>query len=150
MWKINNDIRARIKEDSQTHTEEFTVEESLRQGGCLSAILYGQDVGSVVEDLENKYLEKQIGKVKISAVAWQDDVTLIPHGKEEETVMIKEFERSTEKNRITLALEKKTKVLTIGKEDMDITKLNGKVIKEIEDAKILGYTFNSKGIVRDI
>ena len=145
MWKINNDIRARIKEDSQTHTEEFTVEESLRQGGCLSAILYGQHVGSVVEDLEKKYLGKQIGKVKIPAVAWQDDVTLIPYGKEEETVMIKEFERSTEKNRITLALEKKTKVLTIEKEDMDITTMKGKVIKETEDAKRLGYTFNSKG-----
>ena len=91
MWKINNDIRARIKEDSQTHTEEFTVEESLRQGGCLSAILYGQDVGSVVEDLEKKYLRKQIGKVKIPAVAWRDDLTFIPYGKEEETVMIKEF-----------------------------------------------------------
>ena len=97
MWKINNDIRARITEDSQTHTKEFTVVELLIQGGCLSAILYGQHVGSVVEDLENKCLGKQIGKVKIPAVAWQDDVTLIPYGKEEETVMIKEFERSTEK-----------------------------------------------------
>ena len=55
---------------------------------------------------------------------------------EEETVMIKEFERSTEK--IALALGKKTKVLTIGKEDMGITTMKGKVIKETEDAKILG------------
>ena len=97
MWKINDDIRARIKEDSHTHTEEFTVEESLKQGGCLSANLYGRHVGSVVEDLEKKYLGKQIGKVEIPAVACQDDVTLIPYGKEEETVMIKEFERNTKK-----------------------------------------------------
>ena len=52
LWKINNNIRARIKEDSQTYSSEFTVEESIRQGSCVSAILYAQHVASVVEDLE--------------------------------------------------------------------------------------------------
>ena len=88
---------------------------------------------------------KKIGNVKIPAIAWQDDVTLIPDGKEEEENLIREFEISTEKNRVKLAIEKKTKVLTIGKEDPEITVMKGKVLKETKEAKVLGYTFNNKG-----
>ena len=151
LWKINNNIRARIKEDSQTYSSEFTAEESIRQGSCLSAILYAQHVASVVEDLEEKEMGKQIGRVRIPAIAWQDDITLLPNGKEEEEKMIKEFEKSfffeksTEKNRIKLAIEKKTKVLIVGKAEKEITTMKGKIIEETEEAKILGYTFNKKG-----
>ena len=144
VWKINNNIRARIKEDSKTHSQEFEAEESLRQGGGLSAILYGQHVSSVVEDLQEKEMGPQIGTIQIPALAWQDDVTLIPKDKEEECNMIEVFEKSTEENRIKLAIEKKTKVLNIGGEDLEPTIMKGKVVKETEDAKILGYTFNSK------
>ena len=38
LWRLNNNILARIKYDTQMHSEEFEVEESLRQGGGLSAI----------------------------------------------------------------------------------------------------------------
>ena len=145
LWRLNNNIKARIKHDTKTHSEEFEVEESLRQGGGLSAIFYGQHVGAVVEDLERKDLGKKIGNVKIPAIAWQDDVTLIPNGKEEEEDLISEFESSTEKNRIKLAIEKKTKVLMIGKDDNEITVMKGRVIKDTKEAKVLGYTFNDKG-----
>ena len=145
MWKINNNVRARIKENTVTHSEEFIAEESIRQGGGLSAILYGQHVSSVVEDLQTEKMGPLIGKMRVPAVAWQDDVTLIPNGKEEETKMIKSFEKSTDKNRITLAVEKKTMSLTIGKEDLDVLTMNGKLIRETIAAKVLSYTFNNKG-----
>ena len=90
-------MRARIKEDIKTHSEEFTAEESIRQGGGLSAILYGQHVSSVVEDLEEEKMGPKIGGIHVPALAWQDDVTLIPNNKEEEYRMIDNFERSTEK-----------------------------------------------------
>ena len=145
LWRLNNDIIARIKHDTQKHSEEFEVEESLRQGGGLSAIFYAQHVGSVVEDLEKKGYGRKVGNVKIPAVAWQDDVTLVPNNKEEEKDMIKEFEVSTEKNRVKLAIEKKTHVLNVGKEDPEITVMKGKVLKEVEEAKVLGYSYNYKG-----
>ena len=145
LWRLNNNILARIKYDTQMHSEEFEVEESLRQGGGLSAIFYAQHVGSVVEDLEEKRYGRKIGSIKIPAVAWQDDVTLIPNDKEEEKCMIKEFEVSTEKNRVKLAIKKKTHVLTVGKEDHEITVMKGKVLKETVEAKVLGYTYNDKG-----
>ena len=144
-WRLNNGIIARIKHDTQNHCEEFEVEESIRQGGGLSAIFYGQHVGCVVEDLEKKNFGKQIGDVKIPAVAWQDDVTLIPKDKKEESDMITEFEHSTDENRIKLAIKKKTKVLTVGKADHEITVMKGKVLTETEEAKVLGYTYNNKG-----
>ena len=145
LWRLNNGIIARIKHDTQNHSEEFEVEESIRQGGGLSAIFYGQHVGCVVEDLEKKNFGKQIGDVKIPAVAWQDDVTLIPKDKKEESDMITEFEHSTDENRIKLAIKKKTKVLTVGKADHEITVMKGKVLTETEEAKVLGYTYNNKG-----
>ena len=145
MWNINNNVRARIKEDARTHSEEFVAEESIRQGGGLSAILYGQHVSSVVEDLEEEKMGPKIGGIHVPALAWQDDVTLIPNDKKEEFEMIDKFERSTDKNRIKLAIEKKTKALNIRGEDLEPTVMKGKIVKETDHAKILGYIFNSKG-----
>ena len=145
VWKINNGIKARIKEDTQLHSEEFMAEESIRQGSCLSAILYGQHVASVVEDVQAKDLGKKIGSIRIPAVAWQDDVTLIPSDEEEEEKMVMEFEKSTEKNRIKLAIKKKTMVLEIGKKSTKKSSMKGQIIKETNEAKILGYTFNNEG-----
>ena len=47
IWKMNNNARARIKENSITHSEEFDVEESIKQGGGLSAIFYGQHLSLI-------------------------------------------------------------------------------------------------------
>ena len=44
-----------------------------------------------VEDLEKKEYGRKVGSIKIPAVVWQDDVTLIPNDKEEERNMIEEF-----------------------------------------------------------
>ena len=88
----------------------------------------------------------KVGKIHVPAVARQDDVTLIPRGLDEEPVMIETFEKSTDKNRVKLAIGKKTKVLVVGKiEDAEPTVMKKKVVKETENAKILGYVFNNKG-----
>ena len=52
VWQINNNIKARIKENTNTFSKEFIVEESIRQGSCLSAIIYAQHIAKVIEDLE--------------------------------------------------------------------------------------------------
>ena len=148
IWKMNNNARARIKENSSTHSAEFDVEESVKQGGGLSAILYGQHVSGVVEDLEEEKLGPKIGSIHVPALAWQDDITLIPADEKEEPKMIETFEISTDKNRVRLAIEKKTKALIIGKpnaSNIEPTVMKNKIVQEVLQARILGYIFNNKG-----
>ena len=78
IWKMNDNARAQIKENSIVHSEDFVVEESVKQGGGLSAILYGQHISSVIEDMEKAKLGPKIGSIHVPALAWQDDVTLVP------------------------------------------------------------------------
>ena len=73
IWKMNDNARARIKENSIRHSEEFLVEESIKQGGGLSAILYGQHISGVIEDLVEKNLGAKIGNIHVPALAWQDN-----------------------------------------------------------------------------
>ena len=146
IWKMNNNAKARIKENSITHSKEFEVEESIKQGGGLSAILYGQHISGVIEDLEKEELGLKIGSIHVPALAWQDDITLLPKDEEEEPIMIHHFENSTDRNRVKLAIEMKTKALTIGEDvNTDPTVMKNKIVKETLQAKILGYIFNTKG-----
>ena len=147
IWKMNDNTKARIKENSVSHSEVFEVEESLKQGGGLSAILYGQHIGAVVEEMEEEKLGPKVGNIYIPALAWQDDVTLLPKDSGEEQKIIESFERSTDQNRVKLAIEKKTKVLIIGKEEdnTEPTIMKGQIVKETKEARILGYIFNNKG-----
>ena len=75
---MNDNAMARIKENSVSHSTIFDVEESLKQGGGLSAILYGQHIGAVIEGLEKEKLGPKVGNIHVPALAWQDDVTLLP------------------------------------------------------------------------
>ena len=146
IWNMNNNARARIKESSIQHSDEFIVEESLKQGGGLSAILYGQHVSGVIEDLVQEELGPKVGTIHVPALAWQDDVTLLPKDDKEEPIMIEKFEISTDSNRIKLAIEKKTKALVIGEnQSIEPTVMKNKIVKETIDARILGYIFNNKG-----
>ena len=146
IWNMNNNARARIKESSIQHSDEFIVEESLKQGGGLSAILYGQHVSGVIEDLVQEELGPKVGTIHVPALAWQDDVTLLPKDDKEEPIMIEKFEISTDSNRIKLAIEKKTKALVIGEnQSIEPTVMKNKIVKEAIDARILGYIFNNKG-----
>ena len=60
--------------------------------------------------------------------------------------MIEVFEKSTEKNRVKLAIEKKTKVLNVGTDyNFEPTVMKKRIVQETDQAKILGYIFNSLG-----
>ena len=75
IWEINNHLQARIKCDEERYSEEFEVEESIRQGSGLSAILYSQHAVKIIEDLQK---ENGIGtEMKVPAIGWQDDITAI-------------------------------------------------------------------------
>ena len=40
----------------------------------------GQHIAKVIEDLEENEHRRKVGRCKIPAIAWQDDVPLIPEG----------------------------------------------------------------------
>ncbi len=48
---MNEDLNARIKQEKDS--DYFEVEESIRQGSGLSAILYAQQAAKVMEELED-------------------------------------------------------------------------------------------------
>ena len=103
MWKINSDIFARIKIDEKNASEPFSVEESIRQGSGLSVICYSQDVAKCVEEIEKTKRGTKIGNIRIPAVAWQDDMTVMIGDKTEEKELTSKLIESTKENRIILS-----------------------------------------------
>ena len=57
IWEINNHLQPRIKCEEERYSEEFEVEESIRQGRGLSAILYTQHAGKIIEGRKRKKTE---------------------------------------------------------------------------------------------
>ena len=89
MIEINQNLMARIKGDKESYSQNFTVEESIRQGSGLSAILYAQHAAKVIEDVEKTGKGTVVGSKIIPAIGWQDDITLIIPEREDEDIMIK-------------------------------------------------------------
>ena len=147
IWEINNHLQARIKSDEERYSEEFKVEESIRQGSGLSAILYAQHAGKIIEYLQKENgIGTEMGEMKVPAIGWQDDITAIINDPEEEDKYIEIMEKSAKENRIIFSKEK-CKVLVIGKEKRktfsDI-RMGDYILEKMEQEKILGHTFNKE------
>ena len=125
MIDINQSLIARIKGDEESYSQNFTVEESIRQGSGLSAILYAQHAAKVIEDVEKTGKGTAVGNKIIPDIGWQDDITLIIPEREDEDIMIKTMTKSTEENQIMFS-EEKCRVLIIGKQGNLITSNNYK------------------------
>ena len=120
IWEINNNIKARIKMDEDLYSKYFEVEEAIRQGSGLSAILYAQHAGKIIEELDEEDInDMAIGEMKVPAIGWQDDITVILNNENTEEEIIKKLEESAERNRIIFS-EDKCKTLNIGKKDRNI------------------------------
>eukprot|EP00112_Aurelia_sp_Birch-Aquarium-sp1_P009489 Seg208.12 transcript_id=Seg208.12/GoldUCD/mRNA.D3Y31 product="LINE-1 retrotransposable element ORF2 protein" pseudo=true protein_id=Seg208.12/GoldUCD/D3Y31 len=144
--EINQNLVARIKGDEESYSQNFTVEESIRQGSGLSAILYAQHAAKVIEDVEKTGRGTAIGRKIVPAIGWQDDITLIIPEREDEAVMIQAMTKSAEENQIIFS-EEKCKILIIGKQrkrKFDDTFIGGQQLQEVDHEKILGHHF-SKG-----
>ena len=145
MWKMNNNLVAKIKTKEIT-SEEFEVEGSLRQGCGLSATIYGQHISKLIEEMEKEKIGKAIGNINVQPIAWQDDVTGIASNKEEISNITKSMDKSPRKNKIYFSKDNKCKIITINKnkkeKDEGETKIGEIVLDKVKSAKILGYTFN--------
>ena len=65
-WEINNDLTAKIKFYEEQYSQIFEVEDSIRQGSGLSAILYAQHAAKIIEDLEEMDIGIKIGGKNLS------------------------------------------------------------------------------------
>ena len=150
IWKMNNNLIARIKGQDMI-SGEFEVEGSLRQGGGLSATLYGQHIAKVIEHLEDNEIGGYIGKTRVPAIGWQDDVTGITTTNRELNRMTKLIVEKADENKIYFSEDDKCKLLSINKkkygkeEEEAVLKLGTIPLKKVAEAKVLGYTFNEEG-----
>ena len=143
IWKLNEDITARIREGNE-YSGMFSVEESVRQGEGLSAILYGNHAGKVMEYMERVKIGNEIGRKLIPGVAWQDDIIILTNNEEDENRLINTLNKSTKHNRITLE-PSKCKTITIGKAwSYRNAVIGGSELEDVEEGKILGHVFNNK------
>ena len=119
----------------------FEVEGSLRQGGGLSATIYGQITAKVIEHMEENGLGKCIESTRVPAIRWQDDMTGITTDK-------KELEKADE-NKIYFSSEDKCKVITVnerkGNKEEGFVRLGEIEVKRVNKVKVLGYNFNKEG-----
>ena len=125
--------------DEDLYSKYFEVEEAIRQGSGLSAILYAQHAGKIIEELDEEDInDMAIGEMKVPAIGWQDDITVILNNENTEEEIIKKLEESAERNRIIFS-EDKCKTLNIGKKDRNIvnkeTIMGGEYIKKCRRRK---------------
>ena len=150
IWKMNNDLVARIRGKDMIGID-FEVEGSLRQGGGLSATLYGQHIAKVIEHLEENGMGEVIESTKVPAIGWQDDVTGITTSNEELYRMTDLIVDKADENKIYFSEDDKCKIITINKgkkkkEEGNIQLNLGNVkLKKVVEATVLGYTFNEEG-----
>ena len=101
---------------------EFEVEGSLRQGGGLSATIYGQHIAKVIEYLEENKVGELIEDIICPAIGWQDDVTGLTTSNEEMKKMTELIVEKADENKIYFSEDDKCKILTINKKKKKTTK----------------------------
>jgi hypothetical protein len=152
IWKMNDNLVARIRGQDMI-SGEFEVEGSLRQGGGLSATLYGQHIAKVIEHLEDNEIGEHIEDTRVPAIGWQDDVTGIVTNNEELNRMSELIVEKADENKIYFSADDKCKLITInkrkcrGKEEEEevAMKLGTIPLKNVTKATVLGYTFDEEG-----
>ena len=110
-----------------------------------------QHVGKMIEELEEKDLGKEIDRMRIPAIGWQDDITAITNNEDEKEKMTEGIEKSAKKNRINLSEDDKCKILIINKNkdtNSGDTKIGELKLKKVDNAKILGHIFQESNEIK--
>ena len=145
IWCINNSLRGRIKEGEE-RSEEFEIQDSVRQGSGLSTSNYGQHTAKVIEDVEEEDVGGVLNGRKVPIIGWQDDLNSIVVKKEEENLTVETFVKSADENKIMLS-KSKCKVLIMKKkknEETEDVKLGDYCLPIVNEVKILGFNYDEK------
>ncbi|KAI4475723.1 hypothetical protein M0802_015052 [Mischocyttarus mexicanus] len=144
---IYKETRAEVQVGGRI-TENFRTKRGVRQGCALSAVLFDL----YVDDLEDMWERRNeggvvIGKEKIFAIKYADDVAAIAETAEGLRSVLKDLERWADGNRMEVNA-RKTKVMVFRNggrvKDVGKWKFKGDEIQVVNNFKYLGYWFTSK------
>lgn len=129
-------------------TERFVTTTGVRQGCALSATLFDIFIDDVDKEWEEKGIGgTNIGRTKIKAMKYADDIAVIAEDARGLKKMLKGMEKYMEKKKLKVNA-KKTKVIVFRnggrrgkKEDWEF---NGEKIEEVKEYKYLGFWFNAQ------
>lgn len=149
IMSLYKDNRNYVRTDNM-QSQEFMVNEGLRQGGVLSPVLFNLVMDDVMKETRDKTSKIYVGHrnmepIWLNECAFADD--LVVFGKSE-----RELSKNLEAWNLTLASknlkinEEKTKVMVVGKGSTRTNiELNGKGIDQVDTFKYLGVHINDKG-----
>ena len=160
IWRTVRRLNSNLKAVVRTKfgkTEEFAINNSIRQGGVLAVTLFAVLMDEIAKEIEKARLGVQVGGKKIGCLLWVDDAVLMSNTKEEHQKILNivhkvgsmyhlEFsEEKTQSMRIPYKVEKTKENNNL---DSWITteplKLGNITLKTTDNYKYLGETLNKK------
>ena len=152
-WKMTRELSNNLKAKVQTRhgpTQEFEINDSIKQGGVLSVIQYATLIDEIAKNIDQEKIGCKQGMTdkKIGCLLWMDDVVLIAENTEDMHKMLKITHDTAQRYRIKFG-EEKTKIMRIGKGAMDNFILGNINIGQTDKYKYLGYMLNEKANSQD-
>lgn len=150
MYKMIKEIYGRTTSEvliNGAKTKEFIVNQGVRQGCALSAVLFN----IFIDDMEDKMMRKNIGgtvigRTKIFILKYADDGLIMADNPEGLSEMIKELEKYVDKDKLKVNA-KKTKIMIFrngGRNERKKWYYKGEKLEVVNSFKYLGYTFTTK------
>ena len=146
-WQITKKLSDKLKAQVQTkygNTREFTIEDSIRQGGVLSVIQYANLMDEIAKNINSKDIgcSQNDNNAKIGILLWMDDVVLISDNENDLQTMLNITDEIAKHNKIKFGKEK-SKIITTRKTQTAF-KLGDLTLEHAENYRYLGYTINPK------
>ena len=145
---MNKDLTAEIN-TQHGKTREISINDSIRQGGVLSVIMYALMMDEISKENKKTGIGTRLHPTMppINTLLWMDDVALITDNENDMKTLLKNTEEIAGKYRIEFGKEK-SKIMIIkqgnNKTKINSTKLQDFEIEETSNYKYLGYNFNNK------
>lgn len=137
------DSRAAVRIDGEL-SESFEVGEGVRQGCCLSPLLFIIFIDKIIRQA-NIQGNVEIGEVIYNLLAFADDLVLLTEDVSALQEGIDKLNSACEEFGMRISVSK-TKVMHIGKERKEIVcKLNDQVLEQVSEFKYLGTIFSEDG-----
>jgi hypothetical protein len=147
---------ATVQLNNQT-SEKFKTKIGVKQGGCLSPLLFAIYVADIMDEIKNINIGVKIGAQYVNLLMYADDIALITETRSDMAKLLQIIEKYGHKKEIKfngsktnlLIFNKKSKKSTKRELEEEITielKLDGERIVETEEARYLGFILNVNNI----
>ena len=156
-WLAVKNLNQNLTANIQTKygpTREIQIQDSIRQGGVLSVIMYATLMDEIGKEIKKHNLGIQLPQTdeKLGCLLWMDDVALIANTQQQMQDMLNITQEISNRYRIKFG-EEKTKTITIkgrkGKATPTNFKLGNMEIGATTKYKYLGMTTNAQCNLKD-